>query len=57
MSNNAIVNETERPRGAGIPSRGLVFSQVCFGAVDISTVSSCCCIGILLLIVFVTLVF
>lgn len=55
MSNNAIMNETERPRGVDIPSRGLAFGQVCFGAVDVSNVL-CCRTGVLLMTALVTLV-
>lgn len=34
MSNNAITNETERPRGADNPHRGLACRQVRMGVVD-----------------------
>lgn len=40
MSNNAIMNETERPRGADIPRRGLACRQVRLSVLDVSTVPS-----------------
>lgn len=45
MSKNAIMNETERPRGVDIPRRGLACRQVRLWVEDISTLPSHCYIG------------
>lgn len=57
VSKNAIMNETERPRGADIPRRGLACRQVRLWVEDISTLPSRCYTGVLFLAVLVTLGF